>query len=782
METEHKLPLELKKLVSHVVAILGDVIKEEAGDKLFNKVDEIRKEMVSYRSSSIEGKNKILQKQFRRLDKENTNNKHIIAHSYTLMLELINTCEAAYRTYRLRMHETPIASFSKQDSTMVYVLTAHPTEARTPENIELFTRIQKILVNILEKTAEQKYLESIIKHNLKVAWHLPITRHKKPEVLDEARHLFSIIFRQDIFDTLLRADRDLGRIRVRTWVGGDKDGHPGVDEKVMLECLQSSRNNFVVAIREIMNKLQTDILMIENKELTRKCRKLFEVLDKLSHIAPEDAMIVGSFSSQLEILSSCYLETIGSISPRVLKLRSILKIFPGLVIPIELREDSEVIAEALQSKKPLAIERMLRTLAGIAKGESIRNYAQGLIISMCQSYKDIENTIELSKRTLGGLSIPVIPLFETSKALVDSPSIIRQLLNNKEYIKHAKQLWNNHLEVMLGYSDSSKGMGVLPSRIAIARTMRSLDEIITESGLVPVFFHGSGGSVDRGGGSIKEQTAWWPKSALVLYKATIQGEMVERTFTSSEVTLSGIDKVLTNFNQVKSKKGIIKIDKAVEEFAGMVANNYKSKISQEDFFEMISAATPYSYLSVLKLGSRPSKRGSEKGRVLDFSSIRAIPWILCWTQTRILFPSWWGVGSSWSIIKKDKKKSLALLKSYKTSNLFSSYIRTLGFTMSKVDLCVFKLYLSKSSLSKSQQEKVFKDFQEEIRLVKNFLFFITGRKVLLWNKPWLADSIRLRSSMIHPLNILQIQGNRDGDESLVRKTVAGISSGMMTTG
>ena len=242
MKTEKNgLPKQFTSLVNCVVALLGDVIKEEGGEKVFKTVDSIRKEMVEYRSVSTLQKDKILQKLFTRLDKQESINKYKIAHSFTLMLELINVCEAAFRTYKLRSQEEPLSKFSKKDSTMVYVLTAHPTEARTPENIELFSRIQKILVNILEKTAEQEYLESIIKHNLKLAWLLPVTKHEKPEVLDEAKHLFSIIFRKDIFDTLLRADRDLGQIKVRTWVGGDKDGHPGVNEKTMVESLQLSR-------------------------------------------------------------------------------------------------------------------------------------------------------------------------------------------------------------------------------------------------------------------------------------------------------------------------------------------------------------------------------------------------------------------------------------------------------------------------------------------------------------------------------------------------------------
>jgi phosphoenolpyruvate carboxylase len=782
MSTKTELPSLLKHLVSRTVSLLGEVIKDEGGNNTFKVVDTARKSMVLYRSSSLKDKDKILNDLYKKLNKESSTSKHEIAHSFTLMLELINACETAYRTYRLRLQEEPLSKSSEKNNGMVYVLTAHPTEARTPANIELFSRIQSILVEILEKTAEQEFLESIIKHNLKLLWLLPITRHEKPEVLDEAKHLFSIIFRKDIFDTLLRADRDLGRIRIRTWVGGDKDGHPGVDEKVMISCLQASRAHFIVIVDEILTKLQNDIQLINNKNLLKNVKQLCLSQNGFKKIKENDSISIKAFLKELKSTHALYKKEIGAYSPRISKLLAIMDMFPGLVIPIELREDSELIAQALVSKKDMAIKKMLLTLSKIASGADTRNYAQGLIISMCHSYEDIQNAIELSKQTIGDLSIPVIPLFETSKALEDSTEIISKLLKNKEYGRSVKTNWNNHLEVMLGYSDSSKGMGVLPSRIAIAKTMRSLDLLISQNDFKPVFFHGSGGSVDRGGGSIKEQTAWWPQSALSLYKATIQGEMVERTFTSREVVLSGIDKVMTNLKQVKSKKGVIKVDKAVDDFANNVASFYKEKIGQKEFFKMVGAATPYSYLNVLKLGSRPTKRSTSKSKTLDFSSIRAIPWILCWTQTRILFPSWWGVGSAWNLIKGDEKKKASLKKSYKTSALFSSYIRTLGFTLSKVDLSIFKLYLEQSSLSAEEKSKVFNEFQVEYKLVINFLKFITGQNKLLWNQLWLADSIKLRSSMIHPLNILQIQANKDKDEELVRKTVAGISSGMMTTG
>lgn len=775
----NKLPVELKDLVHKSVSLLGEVILEEGGEELFNTVEVIRLKMIEYRKSSTANKSRILDFLYEEILKCKKENKHAIAQSFTLMLELINSCEAAFRTFRLKKINTTAKS-SKEENSIVYVLTAHPTEARSPKNIELFARIQNVMTKLLDKSREEEYLLSIIKHNLKIAWLVPVTRHEKPSVVDEAKHLFSIILRPDIFDAILRGDRDLGTIKVRTWVGGDKDGHPGVDEKVMLDCLQISRTYFIKIVNKILSELMSDVSYLDQVNLTKKHLGLVSKVNTLKKISSGDSQRLHSFNESLEKFNEEYVKIVGMQSPRVKKLKSILIMFPGLVVPLELREDSAVIKESLNSLKDLSIVRMLKKLEIIARKGNVRNYAQGMIISMCQSYSDVENAIKLVENCLGNLSLPVIPLFETAAALNDSSIIVSRMLKNQKYMKNVRQNWSNKLEIMLGYSDSSKGMGVLPSRIAIAKTMTNLDLLIRKERVIPIFFHGSGGSVDRGGGSILEQTSWWPNSALRTYKATIQGEMIERNFSSSEIAISGMDKILSNFKKSQVKETLITFDSELELFAENIKNHYVEKISDDSFFEMVTKATPYSYLSLLKLGSRPSKRSSAK--VLDFSSIRAIPWILCWTQTRLLFPTWWGVGFAWRQIKESKKRSSAILKSYNENLLFASYIRTLGFTLSKVDLSIFKLYLKKSSLSAQSQTKAFVQFEEEYKSTVDFLNFLTKQKNLLWHKPWLAESIELRSSMIHPLNIIQIQANLDSDESLVRKTVAGISSGMLTTG
>ena len=780
MKLESKnLPKELQVVVDKTLSILGEVIKEEGGPQVYKTVEKIRQLMAEYRKDSAELKGQTLTKTFDLIQRQKPEYREPLFLSFTLMLEVINACEAGYRTYRLQSRDRAPRQ-QRQDNTIVYVLTAHPTEARTSQNIEIFRRIQSLVVRILDKSGEEDYMCSIIKHNLKLAWLLPITLHEKPKVTDEASHIFSIVMRSDIFDTLLRSDRDIGNVRLRTWVGGDKDGHPGVDEKVMAQCLQVSRGHFIETLQRVLKALKEDINFLKNEDLNRTVSKFLLELKSLAKISPGDFDRVVQLKAVFQSLDGAYLSVVGERSPRLRKIESIFRLFPALVIPIEIREDSEIVQQAIVEKHKTAIYRMLVKLKEIAGTEGAESYAQGFILSMCHSYKDVQAAIDVLKQIFGRIEIPVIPLFETAAALDLSNDIVKQMIANMELRKNIKTRWKNQLEVMLGYSDSSKGMGVLPSRLGIAKAIRSLDIIITEAGFVPVFFHGSGGSVDRGGGSLKNQTAWWPKSALSIYKATIQGEMVERNFNSAEVAMSGVDKILENFNRVKFREGTIKINKAVEEFSEKVKHHYTTKLKEEDFFKVIEAATPYSYLSELKLGSRPSKRSST-GK-LDFSSIRAIPWILCWTQTRILFPTWWGVGSAWGQTRKKPAEVERLKASMKSSFLFSSYMKVLGFTLSKVELPIFKLYLENSDLPEDLKEKVFKEFQSEYKEAVAFVRAMTGEKDLLWYRPWLADSIKMRSPMIHPLNILQIIAFQERDMALLRKTVAGISSGMMTTG
>ena len=214
----------------------------------------------------------------------------------------------------------------------------------------------------------------------------------------------------------------------------------------------------------------------------------------------------------------------------------------------------------------------------------------------------------------------------------------------------------------------------------------------------------------------------------------------------------------------------------MERFADLIKERYSFMVNDDTFFDVIEKATPYSFLHHLKIGSRPTKRntGGEQRK------LRAIPWILCWTQTRVLFPTWWGVGSSWNQLSRAEKKELR--RSFQSDGLLRSFVKVLGFTLAKVELGVWRLYLHESELSREVQQDIYDEFVREFNQTAIFFREITGEESFLWFRPWLEQSIEYRSSMIHPLNIIQLESLRRGDPNLLRDTVTGIACGMLTTG
>ena len=315
---------------------------------------------------------------------------------------------------------------------------------------------------------------------------------------------------------------------------------------------------------------------------------------------------------------------------------------------------------------------------------------------------------------------------------------------------------------MLGYSDSSQESGVFPSRYLISKSMKEIDRYLIKKKLVPVFFHGSGGSVARGGGSIKEQISWWPKSAINVFKATIQGEMVARSFASKHILFGNIEKITLQSQMTKTEGKDKKVDKFLKLFSEKIQKKYQDLIGDDNFLKIVEKASPYSYLDQLKIGSRPTKRKTS----LKVGGLRAIPWILCWTQTRVLLPTWWGVGFAWTSMSDKEKRELK--KIYKNNNLFKSYVKALGFSLAKVDLSVWRVYLDNSDLDEEIIDQHYQMLVKEFKSVLQFMKEITGQKNLIWYRPWLAQSIYLRSPMVHPLNLLQLVALKTKNEFLLR--------------
>ncbi len=775
------LPQPLRALVRRSTTLLGDVIREEAGTRVYRDVENLRRRMKRVRRAGAREAHRILLRAQRRLRRLSAESQFRIAHAFSAMLELINACENAYRTVRIRAQRS--ARPESPPQTIVLVLTAHPTEARSTRSILLLGQLQERLVRALEHGFRSE--EDALRYLLKLLWRMPMASRSKPSVADEAEHLYSIVLRPEILRTLYGLRQRSILLRLRTWVGGDKDGHPFVDDETFIESLSLSRHRLLRHVGREIEEAASYLPLAELFEgrsraslraLRRRHRKVREALAGLGTIRPGDGGRIRTFVRRFRDFSGSADRVFGAPVPALARVRSLLSLFPALVVPLEFRESSRELpgTETRGSRRPIA--RMLRRLARLAAGGEPDWYVRGFVVSMVESERDLLLALRVMRTHLGGLPVPVIPLLETAHALERATDIIGGFMRNAAARRALEGPWQGRLESMLGYSDSAKEMGAFPSRLLIARALRRIDRLVREMGCVPVFFHGTGGSVARGGGSVEEQTEWWPKSARALFKSTVQGEMVQRTFASPEILESQMDKLSARLARSRPV-AMNRTDRAcLSAFSARVHQAYRRTIESPAFGEVVERATPYGYLGLLAIGSRPVRRQGPA----RIDSLRAIPWVLCWTQSRTLFPAWWGIGSAWRATPRNERALLRRI--FLRHALFSSYVKLLGFTLQKVELPIWRLYLERSGLEPSRARGIAREFEAEFRAAVDFTRSISNRRNLLWFRPWLGTSIGLRSVMIHPLNLLQLAALERRDQRLLRETVTGIASGMLTTG
>lgn len=772
---------ELRHLIRESVALLGEVIKHELGADVFKQIENIRVQMTYLRETS-ESEAFIKLKSLKRdLEKKNPAQRYQIAHAFTLMIQLMNAAENAYRSHRLTINNKYTLSDIHPES-ITYVLTAHPTEARSAQNISVFQEIQKILIDVLATNELEKKMQlkreqrEDLFHYLEIAWRAPVMRKRSPKVKDEAETLYAQLFKNHILTTLMNANERKVNLRIHSWIGSDKDGHPGVHEKTLLQSLTISRNEILKLLTEKLFTVRTTVKLIANEGLIRQINGLLINAKSLRSVKSKDVKKVEKFKHKIFDLITVYETKIGIPHPELRTVSQLLELFPGLVIPMELRESSDVIMMRPKSKKGLAIDRMLKTIASISQGGDPRWYARSFIISMAESAVHVKTAALIQKKHLGQILLPVVPLFEEALSLKQSAEIMAEVFSDDILKSAIKNLWNSKVEVMVGYSDSSKEVGVFPSRLAIAEALPRLEKVCREHQVIPIFFHGSGGSVDRGGGTLDNQTAWWPKSAVNNFKVTVQGEMIERWLASPMIADRQLENIAQCATDVLKKKFHSPENADLKAFADKITHSYRGKITDADFLQIVKQATPYAMMSYLKLGSRPARRTKE----LTVKALRAIPWILCWIQTRLLFPVWWGAGLAWEQSTPEQKK--ALLVEFERNPVFNSYVKSLEFTLAKVELAVFKTYLYESSLAKELIQKFSQEIEDEYARTVKFCKAVTKSHKLLDSKQWLQESVHLRAPMIHPLNLLQSIAMKNKEIDLLRLTVTGISSGMMSTG
>ncbi|NEP19655.1 MAG: phosphoenolpyruvate carboxylase, partial [Leptolyngbya sp. SIO4C1] len=339
---------------------------------------------------------------------------------------------------------------------------------------------------------------------------------------------------------------------------------------------------------------------------------------------------------------------------------------------------------------------------------------------------------------------------------------------------------------------------------------QSLQRITDEYGISLRIFHGRGGSVGRGGGPAYEAILAQPgRSISGRIKITEQGEVLASKYNLPDLALYNLETVTTAVVQASllsnSFDEIEPWHEIMEGLATRSRQHYRALIYEEpELVEFFHQVTPIQEISQLQISSRPARRGGKK----DLPSLRAIPWVFSWTQTRFLLPAWYGVGTALKeFIDEAPEEHLKLLRSFYTKwPFFKMVISKVEMTLAKVDLQIAQHYLNELSPSDKQEsfQALFDQIAQEFRLTCEMALLVTGQERLLDGDLGLQRSVQLRNGTIVPLGFLQVsllkrlREHRDGVASasgmiqsrysrgeLLRGallTINGIAAGMRNTG
>jgi phosphoenolpyruvate carboxylase len=413
------------------------------------------------------------------------------------------------------------------------------------------------------------------------------------------------------------------------------------------------------------------------------------------------------------------------------------------------------------------------------------------IISMASEPSDVLAVQLLLQESGVDWAMPVAPLFETLDDLNNSPGVMQKLLSIDWY----KQYINGQQFVMIGYSDSAKDAGSIAAGWAQYSAQEALVGIASEHSIKLTLFHGRGGTIGRGGLPAKAAIHSQPPGSLDGgFRVTEQGETIRFKFGMPQLAKRSlslyaaavVEAVLIPPPAPKPQwRDLINI------MANKGRDNYRKTVRNDpEFVPYFRVATPEQELGKLPLGSRPAKRNPHGG----IESLRAIPWIFAWAQTRLVLPSWLGVMRAIDEVNQGDNQPV-VQEMIEQWPFFASRLSMLDMVFQKADPKVSAAYDKR--LVPENLVHFGEALREELVQSMQSLLNMTGHEHMMEDDPNARNSMQIRAGYLQPLHYVQIElldrirkaqssSFKDNDVAILERAmmvaITGIAVGMRNTG
>ncbi|GAA6122264.1 phosphoenolpyruvate carboxylase [Bifidobacterium psychraerophilum] len=630
-----------------------------------------------------------------------------------------------------------------------------------------------------------------------------------------------------------------------SWIGSDRDGNPNVTAKVsrmvarkftdhvIFKLEQSTRTvgkNLTVESettppssellslwshqKEMSERLTDKASFISSQEPHRSV--VLVIADRLHASILRDAdLMYKSCDEFIEDLKVVQRSLAAANAPRHAygPLQDLIwqaQTFGFHLVEMEFRQHSVVHARALEdirehglhgergALQPMTHEVLdtFRALGSIQRRNGIKA-ARRYIISFTKSAQHVKDVFELNRLAFAHPkdvpTIDVIPLFEQLEDLENSVDTLEEIIKIPEVQARLKAT-GNKMEVMLGYSDSSKDAGPTSATLALHSAQERIAKWALSHDIDLTLFHGRGGAVGRGGGPANRAVLAQPVGSVnCRFKLTEQGEVIFARYGNPILAIRHIESVAAA-TLLQSAPSVEKRNTEMTQKYSQMAtalneashNRFLDLLGTPDFAPWFSIVTPLTEVGLLPIGSRPAKRGIGAKSLDD---LRTIPWVFSWAQARINLAAWYGLGTACEQFNDLETMRLA----YEEWPLFSTFIDNIEMSIAKTDERIAKMYLALGD-----RDDLAKKVLDEMELTRKWVLKIVGDKWPLQHRHVLGQAIRIRSPYVDALSVTQVRALRslrrrnDKEELstsqqadfiyLILCTVSGVAAGLQNTG